>query len=229
MPARARSAGHGYRHEPVRPEDRDQELLLAALADAAELMPVLAALLPEPSVLGPQTGTIGRHAPESSEPWQAQAADAYWRIYFGARKLANRLRREIGLGDRDWGYGLTNVAMAAVGKLAPIVSPQALADARAEVEGWVNGARRIRDIDEVDTWKPLPRPPGSTPPACPYCKTLSLRMNATRQQVVCCFPDCQDLDGKPTRASMQMGRLSDQGQLVFGDGTVVGYIAQPQE
>ena len=91
------------------------------------------------------------------------------------------------------------------------------------VARWVSAARRIRDIDEEDAWTPVPRAPGAEPPACPYCRTLSLRMSKAREVVRCFFPGCVDIDGNPTQARMEQGRLGSGGMLVFGDGTVVAY------
>jgi hypothetical protein len=221
---RGRSPGQRPRRDPPKPAEHDYRHLCQALADAEGLLPVLGRLLPEPSSTGPTTGTIGRSAPESSEPWQSEAADAYWRIWFGARKLAADLQRVAGLPARGWhGSGETSAALTMIAKLASSIPEQDLANARQEVEGWVSSARRIRDIDEVETWTPLPRPPGYPPPACPYCKTLSLRMAKGREEVRCFFPECKDLDGRPTRARMELGQFSDSGHLVFGDGTVVAY------
>lgn len=220
-----RSAKRAQRNPP-KPTDQDYQHLLKALNHAEGLLPVLGRLLPEPSGTGPATGTIGRHAPESSEPWQGEAADAYWRIWFGARKLADRLRRRMGLPVRRWGAGDTGAAFTAIANLAALgstIPPAEVAEAREEVERWVASAQRIRDIDQVETWVPLPRPPGFPPPACPYCKTLSLRMAKGREEVRCFFPECKDYDGSPTRARMETGRFTDSGHLVFGDGTVVAY------
>lgn len=203
----------------------DLKQLGEAVTAAAQLLPVLANLLPEQSGNGPPTGTIGRHPPESSEPWQDEAAHAYWTIWFGARKTADRLRQLNGLPAREWGAGDTSRALGLILSLAVNISPDDLEATLARVEGWVAQARRIRDIDEVDSWSPVPRLPGSQPPACPYCKTLSLRMSRLREEVRCFFPGCQDLDGNPTRARMERGLLSDGGLLVFGDGTVVAFVA----
>jgi hypothetical protein len=219
---KGRSAGTRPRRA-AEPSERDLEHLCEALAQAENLLPTLAQLLAEPAGNGPATGTIGRHAPESSEPWQSEAADAYWRIWFGARKLANRLRLLAGMPIRRWGYGQTYAALDTIRKLGSTVPPGDLAGARDQVESWVAGAKRIRDIDEVETWQPLPRPPGYPPPACPYCRTLSLRMAKGREEVRCFFPGCTDIDGHPTRARMEVGLFTDSGHLVFGDGTVVAY------
>jgi hypothetical protein len=209
--------------KPPEPSEHDYRHLIQALADAEGLLAVLGRLLAEPTGKGPATGTIGRHAPESSEPWHSEAADAYWRIWFGARKLADRLRHLAGLQRREWGSGDTGAALSAIAGLATSVPPSDLAAAREQAESWVAGARRIRDIDEVETWTPLPRPPGFPPPCCPYCQTLSLRMAKGREEVRCFFPGCRDIDGNPTRARMELGRFTDAGHLVFGDGTVVAY------
>lgn len=215
--------GASTRYKKIEPSERDYQDLCSALAEADALLPVLARLLPEPSSGGPATGTIGRHAPESSEPWQTEAADAYWRIWFGARKLANRLAKTLGLGERSYPAGATGRALTMIGSYAVKLDPEALADTLARVSGWVVAARRIRDIDEVDSWQPLPRPKGFPPPACPYCHTMSLRMAKGREEVKCFFPECTDIDGNPTRARMEIGRFSAGGHLVFGDGTVVAY------
>lgn len=180
-------------------------------------------LMPEQAGQGPATGTIGRHAPESSEPWNAEAAHAYWGIWFGIRKLADVLRKEAGFPSRSWGSD-TAAAAEAVAGLAVSVRPEVLAQAAQRAESWVAQATRIRDIDTGDVWEPVPRVPGSAPPACPYCDTLSLRMSKAREEVRCFFPGCCDLDGHPTRAKMMRSVMHpDRGQLVFGDGTVVAY------
>lgn len=216
-----RSAAKRPHRDPPTPSDRDHQYLLQALAEAEGLLPVLSRLLPEPVSAGPATGTIGRSAPESSEPWHAEAADAYWRIWFGSRKMADWLCRVGGVTPRSWGSA--SHAMQMIAELASSIPPEPLAEARQEAESWVVSARRIRDIDEADTWAPLPRPPGFSPPMCPYCHTPSLRMARLREEVRCFFPECKDLDGNPTRARMELGRFSSSGHLVFGDGTVVAY------
>lgn len=224
-----RAPGKRPKRKPPSPTERDYQLLTQALADAEGLLPVLGRLLPEPSGMGPATGTIGRHAPESSEPWQEEAAHAYWAIYFGARKLADHLRRIAGLPQRSWGYGETSIALAMIAGLASSVPAQDLAEAREEAERWVHRAQTIRDIDQAESWQPVPRRPGNKPPACPYCKTLSLRMSKAREEVRCFYPGCTDLDDNPTRARMQLGRLTGTGTLVFGDGTVVAYREEHEE
>lgn len=183
-------------------------------------------LMSEQVSRGPQTGTIGRSAPESSEPWNSEAADPYWRIWFGVRKLAEGFQRLCDRPLTDWtegGYIATSRAFATLRDLATTAPEPALREARRRLESWILAARRIRDIDEDDSWVPVPRAPGLPPPVCPYCHTLSLRMAKAREIVRCFFPQCTDLDGRPTRARMEPGAMTGAGTLVFGDGTVVSY------
>lgn len=196
--------------------------LLDALDQAESLLTELGKLLPEPSGTGPSTGTIGRHAPDGSEPWNIEAANAYWAIWFGARKLTVRMRYARGAEPREEPANFA-AALASMRNQAPALPPEALALARREVESWVSGARRIRDIDQEDSWVPVPRAPGAEPPTCPYCHTLSLRLSKAREEVRCFFPGCRDADANPTRARMERGKVTGEGLLVFGDGTVVAY------
>ena len=200
----------------------DLERLLAALSLASGLLDQLAELLPEPSGNGPATGTIGRHAPDGSEPWNTQAADAYFTIYHGIRKVAVRMRYARGADPGDEPPN-TRAALISIRNQAPALPASALSDFRREIEGWVSTALRIRDIDEEDSWVPVPRAPGAEPPCCPYCKTLSLRLSKAREEVRCFFPGCLDADHNPTRARMERGRSTGEGVLVFGDGTIVAY------
>lgn len=217
------------RTEPTDPSEKERRALIDATVHANSLLIDLGLLLPEPSGRGPTTGTIGRHAPESSEPWNAEAADAYWRIWFGVRKLANHFQRLCEQPAIPWGAADTTAAFTTVRNLASAVPGDDLALARRKVDGWITAARRIRDIDEEDEWTPVPRAPGMPAPLCPYCRTLSLRMAKARETVRCFFPECRDLDGRPTQARMEPGRMTGTGTLVFGDGTIVSYRGDHDE
>lgn len=207
--------------------DADHEHLAAAVGQARSLLPHLRHLLLQPAGRGPATGTIGRHAPESSEPWNAEAAHAYWAIYFGARQLADELRTAAGIHPRHYGAAATDTALDDILAAAVTIPAELLTQARATAEHWVTTANRITDIDTADTWAAVPRVPGAQPPVCPYCTTLSLRMSLARQEVRCFNPDCRDHDEKPVRARMERGRISGEGRLYFGDGTVVAYREEP--
>lgn len=213
-------------HGPTTQAEKDRRLLTEATFEVQNLLARLAALLPEPAGLGPSTGTIGRHAPESSEPWNAEVADVFWRVWFGALKLANQMQRGCDQPETEWtrsSHQAQARAWGVIRNLASAVPEDQLARARVRVEGWVNAAQRVRDIDEQDSWVAVPRAPGLPPPVCPYCKTLSLRMAKAREEVRCFYPGCTDLEGRPTKARMEPGRMTGEGTLVFGDDTVVSY------
>lgn len=172
--------------------------------------------------------TLGRHAPTGIEPWHREAAGAYWRIHFGARRLEHVMRRVTGLPKRPRGgsHDNTVAALRAVSALATTVPALILTRAADAVERWVTSARAIHDVDEAETWVPVPRVPGVLPPACPYCHNLSLRMARARGEVRCFTEGCTDAAGRPVRARMERGRLTGDGVLVFGDTTVVHFRAE---
>jgi hypothetical protein len=211
-------------HAPAR-VDEDMTRLRRALSDVGDFLPVLEALLPETGGKGPQTGVINRHAPGSSEPWQAEAASVYWVIHAGIRGLANDMRAERGMNRIIWrGHDdATDRVLIQIWNYAPAVSPDTVARVATRLEQWADMARGIPDIDEVERWVPVPRVTGARPPACPYCQTFSLRMARRRGEVRCFFPGCTDGTGRATRARMEPGAASGEGILVFGDSTTMHY------
>jgi hypothetical protein len=208
-------------HTGTNTTEQDLTDLVAALSTCRKLLPILSELMADQPGLGPQTGTIGRHAPESVEPWAAEAAHAYFLIYMQSRTLADELRAALGMRSHPWKNGETGLTQ--IEAFATISTPPMVRHARTRAEHWVKTALRIRDIDEAEVWKPVPREPDSEPPVCPYCDTLSLRLNRQRGEVRCFYPGCCDADGNPTRARMEFGRLTGEGMLVFGDGTTLTY------
>lgn len=200
---------------------RDQDDLAVALRKCGDLLLLLKPLMAAQPGFGPRGATIGRHAPESKEPWAAEASNAYWLIWFGSRVVADRMRVSVGLRARRWPHGENG--LDAMGAYASVVDEAVLRDARRTAERWRDTALQIRDIDLADRWVPVPRNPGTPPPACPYCQTMSLRLNRQIGEVRCVFPDCCDSGGNPTRARMQHGPDAGQGMLVFGDDTTVSF------
>jgi hypothetical protein len=212
------------RHRQSPPDD-DLARLTDALRDIERLLPGLSSLLPEAGGQGPQTGVIGRHAPASSEPWQAEAAAAYWTIHAGIRSMLNEMRYERGMQPMIWrGHDdATGRVLQMLRNYAPAVSAETLAEAADRLESWLTSARQIADIDEAERWVPVPSAPGGKPPRCPYCRTYNLRMARRRGEVRCLYPGCVDGSGNPTRARMEWGRMSGEGILVFGDDTTMHY------
>lgn len=200
---------------------RWQVRLVDAVGAAGRLLYQLQPLLAEPESSGPDTGTIGRHVPESREPWAAHAAGAYWDLYFGAREVAAAMRGAAGmrpLADRVAG----GEALTVIRNLAPISSEWILRGAARMMEKLVAHGEAVPAVDESEPWVPLPRLPSGEEVACPYCHTYGLRMLKRKGEVRCIFPGCHDQDGNPTRARMEPGRMTGEERLIFGDGTTMG-------
>jgi hypothetical protein len=207
-----------------RPARRGERTILDDLSDAAatadRMLPQLRHLLGEPQGSGPSTGTAHR-APESSEPWNQAAAAVYWDIWYGARTLAQEMRRHLRLSD-ECPAGPDGLAQILA--CAPSVPDDMVKHAASRIWSWVQRANALDDVGESEPWVHVPHVAGAEPPACPYCKTFGLRMQRMAGQVRCFYPDCRDMDGNPTRAHMRGGQLGEAA-LVFGDGTTLAFTA----
>lgn len=212
--------------------DADAARLTAACTDVRKSLADVAALLPEQQGK-PRVGTIGRHPPESAEPWQGEAAAAYWTIHFGARNVEDVCREHVGLPPlrprRGGSSANTDEALRMIANCAPTLPADILRAVRARVEKWATMIEQLSDIDLADVWVPVPRQPGALPPACPYCTLFTLRMTVRREIVRCFNPACRDADGRPPIARMERGRLTGDGMLVFADQTVVHYRGEAAE
>jgi hypothetical protein len=138
--------------------------LLSAASDAATLLYRLQPLLAQPESSGPDTGTIGRHAPESREPWAREAAGAYWDLYFGARTMVRELRYALGLLPGVYADVYGSEALDVIRNLAPSAPDEALRHAARELERLVSRGLAVPAVDEDEPWAPLPARPGRTPP-----------------------------------------------------------------
>jgi hypothetical protein len=195
-----------------------------ALAADGGLLDQLETLLAEP-VSDPTTGTRARNKATSSEPWHGEASLVVMLIHAGARELEIDLRYRAKLPIRERGGTTANTkkALNAVTRLVAAVPPEVARDAERQLAGWVALARKIRDVDEVDEWVPVPRPRDAPPPECPYCATYTLRMCRRRTEVRCFNPQCHDDDGQRPVARMEYGAVSGEAALVFRDGRTVHY------
>jgi hypothetical protein len=220
-----------HREQQATTDQADAHRLTTAITDIIRHLPTVAALLPEPHGK-PRLGTIGRHAPESSEPWQGEAAGVYWTIHFGARALEDDIREALGLNPLEPARGgsdaNTHAALNAVTAAAPTLTPDVLYAARRRAEQWATAIDQLTDIDLADVWVPVPRQPGALPPACPYCTLYTLKMTVRREIVRCFNPPCRDGDGRPPKARMERGRYTGDGMLVFTDQTVVHFREEAQ-
>lgn len=204
--------------------DRLSQQLAAAIGEANDMLAPLSRLLPEPDGAGPSTGTIGRSAPESSEPWNGPVADAYWNLWFGPGQLIGMLRYALGLSRiADHALPRGGEALTVVYKLASGAPDDSVRYVIKKLERWVAMAQRIPAIDEAEPWSPVPVVPGADPPSCPYCRTFGLRMQRRRGEVRCFFPNCTDADGNRTGARMEPGRMTGEARLVFRDGTTLHF------
>lgn len=197
------------------------ERVYLAIAEASGLINPVHRLLPEPDNTGPHAGTIGRHAPDGSEPWNAAAADAYWNLWNGPGILVNHLRTGLGLhvmarppkGDE---------AYDKLANLSPSAPVSHLRYVTRKLERWADTALRLPGIDQgPEPWVPVPAAPMTSPPACPFCRTYALRMRKLAGQIRCFMPGCRDSHGDATRARMEPGRMTGEARLVFGDGTMM--------
>ena len=69
-------------------------------------------------------------------------------------------------------------------------------------------------------WERIRRGPDGLPPACPFCRTFSLRVAVASGAVICVYPGCMDSRGDRPSARMEIGRVSGEPQVVWSDGTV---------
>lgn len=74
--------------------------------------------------------------------------------------------------DRGGSDTNTRAALEAIAHLVHGVPD----DVARALDGWVRQAWQVRDIGEEDRGEPLRALRGQLPPACPYCKTFSLRL-----------------------------------------------------
>lgn len=220
------------REQQTTSDQADAARLTTAVRDVRKALSDVADLLPEPQGR-PRSGTIGRHAPESSEPWQGEAAAVYWTVHFGARRVEDDCRTDIGLPPHSPARGgsdsNTYAALTAIGNHGPTLTAATLKAVRRTVEGWATAIDRLSDIDQADVWVPVPRTPGALPPACPYCALFTLRMTVRREIVRCFNPACRDSDNRPPIARMERGQLTGDGMLVFADQTVIHYRGEAAE
>jgi hypothetical protein len=194
-----------------------------AVNDARSRINRLLPMIAEPENGGPDTGTIGRHAPESSEPWGKQAAGAYFDLYFGAREYARAMRGAAQMRRPADVCG--HAALDVIDAMVTISQPFILRGVTRGLERLVRQADQVPGIDEGEPWAALPSLPGHQPLACPYCKTYGLRMLKRKGEVKCFFPGCMDSDGSPTRARLEPGRMTGEARLIFGDGIMMGGAA----
>ncbi|MEV8636542.1 hypothetical protein AB0395_33330 [Streptosporangium sp. NPDC051023] len=196
------------------------------VAELAELLERLEELLAEP-VADPTSGTMSHHKVTGSPaPWHAEAGPILMDIHEGVRRLEASLRREVAghLGERRGGSDAnTAAALASIARLVHGVPEEAARRTVRILSGWIRRAEEVRDIGEAERWEPLRAPAGELPPACPYCKTYSLRVGRREGRVRCANRKCVDGDGRPPVATIDKNRVNGDAMLVWADGRTIHY------
>jgi hypothetical protein len=199
-----------------------------------ELKPLLAqlqALLPEP-VADPTSGTSTHHKVTGSPaPWHGEAGPLLMTIHAGVRDLEVDLKYAVTgslpedrwAGGRGRSDGNTVKALDAIAKLAFGVPESVAKKAAGELLSWVTQARQIRDISESEKWIPIHVPRGQLPPACPYCKTYSVRIAQESGRVAYSNAACVDSEGNRPRGRIDRNRLDGSAMLIWSDGRSIYY------
>ena len=163
-----------------------------------------------------------------------------------ARELVRRLEASLKLAvaghpgrARGGSDGNTTAALKAIPNLGAAL-PQERRDEKGRlvwpcqelaarlIERAIRNIGQLPAVDTAVKWTKIHPTPGQTPPACPNCHTFSLRVNLSAGIVICLFPDCEDMDGRrPPTARMDVSRLDGRPVLVWRDGLVMLYPANP--
>lgn len=199
------------------------------VAELLDLLAVLAELLPEP-IADPTTGnTTRRDVTGSPAPWHSEAASILLDVHEGVRRLEASMRRDVTgrLGRRRGGSDAnTAAALQAIRALAHGLDDELAEHAARILRVWISHAHQIRDIDLEPSWAPLPSIPGTPPPACPYCRTYSLRFARQSGAVRCANPRCRDTDDNRPYGLIEQGKYTGRAMLVFADGREITYTTE---
>ncbi len=138
-----------------------------------------------------------------TRPWHPEAGMVLMVIHEEARRLEASLRTYVAghLGRRRGGSDAnTAAALNAIAHLAHGVPSEAAAHARRIIERWIRSARQIRATSAWRSRGTIPVPQGAVPPACPYCRTYSLRMRGIERRIRCINPRCWDHEDRHLKA-----------------------------
>lgn len=195
-----------------------------ACADLAEYFARLEALVPERAEDGIAVAGTRAHMAVSPEPGNATAMRALMTAHEGVRRLLASLRIRTA-GHPGARFGGSDACTARVLALIPKAAAGLDDESRDAtawfLAKWINGARMVHGIDEVNPLRHLPKPrPGELmPPCCPYCGCYQLLADVEAQLVHCSVPDCKDGLGLPPVASMTVSSTGHS-QLQWADGLV---------
>ncbi|MEV6980421.1 hypothetical protein AB0M95_04070 [Sphaerisporangium sp. NPDC051017] len=197
----------------------------ALVAELKPLLDQLRDLLPE-QIADATRGSIQHHKVTGSPaPWHPEAGPVLMTIHAGVRELEQDLRYRVTgrTGGRGGSDRNTEVALDAIVKLVHGVPEDAARGARGRLENWIEQAREIRDVGELERWIPIRVPRGDLPPGCPYCKTYSLRIATQSGRVACTNAKCLDSQGNRPRGRIEKNRVTGQAVLAWADGRAIYY------
>lgn len=180
--------------------------------------------------------SVGRSGvPAARTPGNTAALNAQLDAHEMIRRLEAALRLAVaGHAGRARGGsdGNTLAALKAIKNLGAAI-PQEVRDAKGRlvwpcqelaarvVERAASVIGQLPAVDEVPKWSKIRPGPGGLPPKCPNCQTYSLRVALASGVVVCCYPNCEDSDGrKPPQARMDLSKIDGRPVLVWRDGLV---------
>jgi hypothetical protein len=160
----------------------------------------------------------GGHGPLAA--WNSPAAMLLLEIHAGIRDLETDLIYQIAgvIRTRPGSDGNTLAALNGLPALTAGVPYESARQAARRLESWAYRASLI--LGDVDPFSRLPRLPGETDPACPYCHVRgSLRVRHATGTVMCLRPGCKDSEGNRPRGRIEVGSFSKEPLIAWADGT----------
>jgi hypothetical protein len=173
------------------------------------------------------------------EPWNSQAAHAYFGATAEVRQIEADLRLQVagtvmdhrGGSDENTAAALEAVTALAEGLPAHVLTQRDgkgpcccdLCVVSRRMARRIFVLQALPAIDLARAWRPLPRCKGTRPHRCPYCGRFELRYAPGTLTVTCFMPGCLDADGEQPFARVGRSRVGDlRPVLVWNDGLVEG-------
>ncbi|RBQ21574.1 hypothetical protein DP939_02360 [Spongiactinospora rosea] len=198
----------------------------ALVAELRPLLDQLAELLPE-QVADAARGSAQHHKVTGSPaPWHPEAGPVLLTIHAGVRELEQDLRYHVAGhtgAARGGSDANTAAALDSIERLVHGVPDDVARDAARRLGRWVERARQVRDVGESERWIPIHVPKGQIPPACPYCRTYSLRVAQESGRVRCANPRCTDERGERPSGRIDKNQINGDAMLIWQDGRTIYY------
>lgn len=195
------------------------ERLNAAVSELLALLSRLESEIAHKPAARPRVGGSGG----SSSPlasWNTPVAMLLLEIYAGIRTLERDIRFMVAGVQRLRGPGSAHTE-ASIKELPALCAgaPYATAAAAAtQLERWSYRARLV--LGEAEPYSRLPRLPGESEPACPYCSMRTLRFRPYSGRIRCVNPDCRDGNDERPAGRIEVGNLSGEPMITWSDKTI---------